>query len=376
MQGVFQKIQEKIFISLILILPFSCFLLTKLDVWHIQGYFAQLLILILYSFHLYSKSKPFAILFLWAGIMTLFYCITTQIFMNQLPILLFLPFFNLVCIAVLFDIITKYAKKETYNTVLKWYPIILVIISIYAILQKLNLDQFFTYFYNPQISKDSIPQVDQVVGTIGNPMHFSHYLAICLPMVFCWKSEFRNTLIMFILLAIILTGTLSGLVIALLLIVFYSFYYKLFSIREICLFLILIVLFLLYKKPGLNLASDSGRFIVWKQYIEVFKEKPITGWGIGIINAFAGRANTVFGGWRHLHNEFYHFTIELGLVGLGIIIWGIVDYFKYFKKDPVGLSINCVFVGFLLCALFGFPAHLWMLSTLGLMAYSYNYLEV
>ncbi len=362
-----QKIQEKTLISLILILPFSCFLFTKLDIWHTQGYFAQLLILILYSLHLYSKSKPFATLFLWSGIMTLFYCITTQVSNKQLPILLFLPFFNFVCMAILFDIITRYAKKEIFETILKWYPIILLIMCIYAILQKLSLDQFFTHF-----NTKGLP--DEIVGTIGNPMHFSHYLTICLPMTFCWVNKYRNALILLILFAISLTGSLSGLLISLILITFYSFYHKLFSKREICLFLTLVVLFLLYKRPDPRFFSDSSRIAVWKQYLEVFKEKPITGWGIGIINALSNKEGITFR-WRHLHNEFFHFTVELGLVGIGLIIWGIVDYFKRLKKDTVGLSINCIFIGFLLCSLLGYPVHLWLLSTMGLSAYSYNYLD-
>jgi O-antigen ligase len=362
------KIFSQIFISLILALPFSCFLFTKLDIWYTQGYFAQLLILVLYSLHLYKKSKPFGVLFLWVGVMTIFYCISTQVSTKQLPILLILPFINLICIAVLFDIITKYVKKENYITILKWYPIILLVLSVYAILQKFSLDQFFQHF-----NTAGLP--DEIVGTIGNPMHFAHYLTICLPMVFCLVTKYRNPLILLILFAISLTGSLSGLIIALLLIGFYQYHYRLYSIREICLFLTLVVLFLLYKRPDIGFVSDSGRIAVWREYLDIFKEKPITGWGIGIINAMASKKDSILYSWRHLHNEFYHFTIELGLVGLGIIIWGIVDYFKHFKKDSIGLSINLVFIGFLLCSLFGYPAHLWVLSTLGILAYSYNYLD-
>ena len=32
-------------------------------------------------------------------------------------------------------------------------------------------------------------------------------------------------------------------------------------------------------------------------------------------------------------NEFYHFGIEIGIIGVVIIIWGITDYYiRFFKK--------------------------------------------
>lgn len=361
-----RQVLQKVIIGLILIAPFSNFLFTKLDIWYTQGYFVQLCILTLFGIRLYLKSKPFGMLFTWAGLLTLSYCVATQVSVKQLPILLFLPFFNLVCIAVLFDTITSFAKKETYETILKWYPIILLVVSVYAILQKLNLDQFLTHFNTKYFP-------DQVVGTMGNQMHFSHYLTICLPMLFCWVNKYRNPLIVLVLFAMVLSGSFSGLLIAIVLIITYSFYNRLFSNREICLFLTLVVLVLLFKRPDLGFISNSGRYAIWEQYLNVFKDKPITGWGIGIVNALASKEGAFYG-WRHLHNEFFHFTVELGLVGLGIIVWGIVDYFKRMKRDPISISINLVFVAFLMCSLFGFPAHLWVLSTLGLLAYSFNYL--
>jgi len=364
---------DKLFLILILGVSFANFLFFSIDLWHGQGRFVQLGIMVFYFLHLFKKSKPLACLFLWSGLLTSFYFY--KIFENtkQYPLNLFMPFFNFFVMIILFDLITKHIKKETYEKILKYLPIVLLVIFTYSILQRLNLDQFYKPFNAISYKTDFI------IGTTGNAFHLGQYICILLPCIFLLKQPFNKLGILFSLFIIIMTGSASSLIIALLVILFYSIFYPIFNKKEIILSILIIFLILLWeynsiKNIIINFTFSSGRFAIWKKYIPIFSEKPITGWGFGVINALSQKQE--FLGWRHLHNEFYHYAIELGLVGLGIIIWGIVDYFKNIKIDKFSLCISCMFLAFCLCSLLGYPSHLWLLSTFGLFAYSYNYLEV
>ncbi len=368
---------DKIFLILIFGVSFANFLFYKVDLWHAQATWVQLGIIVLYFLHLFKKSKPLACLFLWASILTSFYWFTTFQTTKRYPIGLLLPYFNFLCIVILFDIITKYVKRETYEKAIKYLPICLGIVLVYAILQKLNLDQFYNYFCNTVVAF----KYDSVVGTIANPMHFSHYICILLPCLFLLKEPLNKLGILFALIIILLTGSASGLFIALLIILFYSIFFKIFNRKEMLLCSLAVILLIICKYKTFfgilhNYTFDSGRFAIWKEYIPIFQKKPITGWGFGIVNAYASKMSQI--GWRHLHNEYYHFAVELGLIGLGLILWGIWDYFKRFSiivKDKTNVVMVSMFLAFCLTSLFGYPSHLYMLALFGLISYSFLYLE-
>jgi len=359
-------------------LPFSAFLIPRLDIWHAQGYYAQTAILIFYCYHLYKKNKPFAILFGWVGLLTSYLFINVQIQTKQLPILVFLPFFNFLCIVILFDVLTTYVNKEFFNKFIKYFSIPFLIILVYSVVQQLGLDQFYRSI---DLSLRTVNN-NEVVGIIGNPMHNSHFIVICLPVLFMFKGWVRKLLILFTLFVILLTRSSSGFILALVVILFGQLFLKIFNWKEIILGIILGLIVGVLKFHSLDDAIkhftfSSGRFEVWKNYIPVFIKKPLTGWGLGVINELSLQKQ--FFNWRHLHLEYYHFAVELGLIAVGIAFWGIVDYFRKFKsavKDDVTVVMASMFLGFLLTSLFGYPMHLWILSVLGITAYSYLYIGV
>ena len=364
---------SNVFLIIICFLPFAhllSFATTKVDIWHAQGYFLQLGILVLYFLHLFKRSRPLSLLLLWAGLSTFYYWIYFHITLNQYPTFVFLPFFNFLCLVILYDLIIHYLNKDIFLKLIKYLSFSVGLILIYCVLQKLNLDQFYKSL-NPAVEKDT------VVGTIGNSMHLSHYLAIALPLFLIYKGEIRKLLILFCLFAIFLTGSISGLFIALIVLIFYSFFERVFTLKEIALLGLLAVLVFVFKfhnlKNILENLSSSGRIDIWKKYYLVFKERPITGWGLGVVNGLAQKKE--FLGWRHLHLEIYHFAVELGLISVGLIIWGIIDYFKRLQKDKAGLIMASVFLGFLIASCFGYPCHIWLMASLGIISYSYNYLE-
>lgn len=355
------------------ILPFSNFFLKqKADIWHAQGYFLQFGILLLYCLKLFKRSKPLACLFFWAGLVTLANFINITFATKHYPIVIFFPFFNFLCGVILFDLITEYLTPELYRMLLKSLAISIALVVGYCILQKLSLDQFF----HTIDGMGGIDKKDAIVGTIGNPMHSSHYLAMALPVFFLLEKKLCKLAVIVTLAVIFLTGSASGIVIALIALIFYSFFHKVFSIREIILASIAFIIALIWKHPNLSFFGNAGRFEIWQKFYPEFSKKSITGWGLGIVNSFAKQQN--FAGWRHLHNEFYHYSIEIGVIGLGLILWGVVDYFRLFwksSKDKLSVATGSIFLGFTLSSLTGYPSHLFLLASMGILSYSFFYLK-
>ena len=351
-------------------LPFSALIINKVDIWHGQGYYAQLAVLLIYSYHLFKKNKPLSILFGYVGLTTLIQFVSIHIATKQYPVLLFLPFYNFLCIVILFDIITTYCNKDFFYRFIKYFSISFMLVLLYCLVQKLGLDQFYRSIDGAVIGNNK-----EVVGIMGNPMHNSHFIAIGLPVLFILKGWWRKLAIYFALLIIVFAGSTSGLVVSLAVLIFGQIFLRIFNKWEIGIAILLAILFSIFNIHHFNhIFNPSGRIGIWQGYFPIFNEKPIMGWGLGIINELAKQPK--FFQWRHLHFEYYHFAVECGLIAVGLAFWAIIDYFRRFKsaaKDQTTVIMASIFLAFLLTALFGFPMHLWVLSVLGIVSYSYFY---
>ena len=362
----------------LMFLPFCAFLIPKLDIWHAQGFYVQIGVLVFYCYHLFKKNKPLAVLLGWVGILTINQFLNIQIESKQYAILLFLPFLNFLCIIILFDIITTYCNKEFFDKFVKYFNIPFLIVLVYSVIQELSLDQFYRSIDISLKTRNN----NEVVGIIGNPMHNAHFICICLPVLFFLKGWRRKLAILFALAVIGLTRSSSGMLVAIAVIAFGQVFLRIFSKKEIILGILIGLIVSVLKFHSFNDAIrhftfSSGRLQIWANYLPVFIQKPLTGWGLGVVNELARQKQ--FWTWRHLHLEYYHFAVELGLITVGIAFWGIVNYFKKFDlavKDDTTVIMVSMFLAFLLTALFGYPMHLWILSVLGITAYSYLYIGV
>ncbi|MFH1232162.1 MAG: O-antigen ligase family protein [Planctomycetota bacterium] len=364
------------------LLPFSALIINKVDIWHGQGYYAQGAVLIIYCYHLFKKCRPLSVLFGWVGLFTLFQFVCVQIQTQQYAVKLFLPFFNFICIVILFDVLTTYCNKDFYTRFIKYFSVSFLIVLAYCLIQKLGLDQFYRI-----IGRSQEVNNNQVVGIIGNPMHNAHFIAICLPILFILKGWVRKLAIFFALLMITFTGTSTGLITSVIVLIFAQVFLKIFSKKEIILYSIIGISLVILKypffltkihqffQPDYNF-EKVGRWMRWKDYYPIFLQKPITGWGLGFINEMAKTPQ--FLNWRHVHFEYYHFAIETGLIGVGLAFWGIIDYFRRFKsvaKDETTVIMASMFLAFLLTSFSGYPMHLWVTSVLGITSYSFMYIR-
>ena len=364
-----------LFLILLVGLPWANFLFNKFDIWSAQGLFFQLGILIIFScsFFLKPKSKeirnyPLGTFVLWSGLITLFYWTIYMLKTKQYPIMIFLPFFNLLCVVLFYKLAVEYLTEKDIARILKGLSISVFVVLCYCILQILNLDQFYTAVYDKQgLALGTIGQ-DALVGTIGNATHLAGYLAICQPLFFKknWFNGIALTILWFV---IIMTKSASGLCVALAVLWFWLLLKKQY---KWFLFIIIICLIpvTLYWQRIPEFIDPAGRLSIWKILLKIFKTRPITGWGLGMVRAMNIKEA---GTWSHAHNEYLQVAVELGIVGLGIVVWGIVDYFRRFWKlrnDDLAIKMAEIFFGFCLLGLFLFPAHLFLMATIGILTYS------
>jgi O-antigen ligase len=79
--------------------------------------------------------------------------------------------------------------------------------------------------------------------------------------------------------------------------------------------------------------------------------------------------------WNHAHLEYYQIVLETGLIGLGLLLWCLFDYFKrvFVILDGTTMKLASIFFGFCILGLFSFPAHIWLLASMGMIGYSWFY---
>ncbi len=352
---------------LMVTLPFTSLFIHINNIWVSHGAYFQFGILCLFSFTLVKSLKfimsniPLTSLFLWLGFTTLLFWNMCIVATNQYNFIIFMPFFNLLCFILFYKAIVEYLNELDIDRILRWFSYVVGIILIYCILQLLNLDQF----HKPL----DLRYRDELVGTIGNPAHLASWLAICLPILYYAKTKFRILFIILTWIILLMTGSLSGLGVAILITLFYNSFFGRF---KQCLLTFIILGSLSYialclKGFNWNLfLNNSGRFEFWKSLYPIFAQSPIVGGGFGKIISLNNH-------WKHVHNEFYQIGIEGGLIGLGLAIWCIVEYFKKFVKQErskLQVCLVSIFTAFLMLSMVNFTCHLYLTGILGMFSYA------
>ena len=358
-----------LFLIFFCLLPWGSFFFRQTDLWHSTGQFVQVSILILFCYSFFEKpknvqvlNKPLGSFILWAGLITAYGWITVFSKSQHYPIKIFLPFFNLLCLVLLYKLIVEYLDSVSIERIFKWLKYSVILLLFYCALQYLKLDEFF---------KGMNDIGDQLVGTIGNPMHLAGLLGLLQPLFF--KKSRENILALILLWVLILaTGSATGLVTGLAVMLFWLW----FKNRKVAIvasgvsFVSLIVLHLTYKSFFYN----SDRFRVWNLVCKAVKDKFITGFGLGTYGLSRIGSTGNFN-WQHVHNEYLQAIFEIGIIGLILILWCIWDYFRKFNSLKTDLTIRLASIFFGFCLLSGvmFTAHLFLTSTIAILSYASLY---
>ena len=363
----------KYLITIILCLtPFGHFLLNKCDIWHSQGFIFQIGVLILLCYSFFEKpkrqvvNKPLGVLFAYMGLTTAIICYITLATTRRYAVLIYQPLFNFLTFVIFYKVTTEYLTPKDINNILKWMSLSVGLVLIYCVVQIFNLDPFYRPLSSPIGTKQ-----DFLVGTIGNSTHLAGYLAMCQPLFFK-KGWYNYLALALIWIIIFMTSSASGLIVGLSILIFWLYMNKQYKYIGL-LSLLLVVPFIIYRNHIAEFFSFNHRLEYWGILMQRWTLNPIFGSGLGILNAWKINPQTTI--WRHAHLEYLQVMVELGIVGLGLVIWGIIDYYKRFIKSD--LRIVSIFTGFLILCLFNFPCHLWLLASIGMVGYSFPYaLEV
>ena len=358
---------DKLLIVFFCLLPWGHLFFRQVDIWHGQGQFVQVGILVLCACSFFEKpkyvqilNKPLGSFILWAGLLTSYYWIVNFSKTQHYPVKIFFPFFNLLCAIWLYKLIVEYLDREKIEKIFKYFKYSILLVLFYCVLQYLNLDQFFKWLDHP------LGDIDALVGTIGNQSHLAGLLAIVQPLFFSKKREDILSLVL-LWLVIFLTGSASGVIFGFGVLLFWLFF-KNFKLA-IDLSIVGIIALVFFIKTHGSFFNPTGRLEIWATAFGKFKTQAITGTGIGSFGLLNIQQQ---GTWRHLHNEYYQVAFELGIIGLVLLIWCVIDYFKKFNiiKTDLTIKLASMFFGFCLLSSLNFVGHLWQTSIIAIFAYA------
>ena len=212
---------------------------------------------------------------------------------------------------------------------------------LFIVLTKALISTYSTPVWTDSLYLDPIPFMKYLLDGIKHRTYLSLNLAISLLLLFYLASEYKKMRwsvlflsISFILISALTYGRISILIVTVLAL-FSNLNLWLKSRKSITLVFLsfvvgLIVLISLFH-PRLNAvkentSEDMPRFLLWANAIELVKEKPVFGYGIGDARKVFNQKNDsetgspVAGKNLNAHNQFIDFQLESGLIGVLLFI--------------------------------------------------------
>ena len=351
-------------------LPFSHFIFRPgLDLWHSQSLWAQGCVLTLFGLSYMghpqreTKNAPLGAWIIWISLLALHGFTMTTVTHKVYPLVMLPSLLHWMVIVMFYQAALRSLDSMTVKRLLKAIAYAGLLVMAYCVLQLLNLDQFFSDLGGKKTVN--------MVGTIGNPSHLGSYLALLIPIF--WLQEKRRWKVAAAAAAILCVISHSaGAIIALAggALFYVCYRHPKQRVKALSLAFVALIGVLIF---GREFISFNGRIEPWQEFYKFFQQRPITGLGTGFIFEIAKEPKLeIMRGWRHVHNEYFQVAIEQGLIGLGILIWGLVAVFKKFLSAPkTGLSIclASILVIMAINSLVNFTGHLWIIGSIPLLAY-------
>lgn len=345
----------------------------NLHIWLAQGAWTQTLVMTMFTLTFWQKpirdirNIPLGVLHFWVGLTVAFICFKSQMG-GRYNITTFLPYFNLLCGLIFYKCLTEYLTKEQFLKIVEILRYTVIATLIFSTMQVFTVFPFYKFLAATQWHRNN-----PVFGFIGNGTHLSGFLAMCISL-FLIKVKRENVLaVILTFLLMCFTGTnrndpaISGFIIALAVLTF--FYKKNWQLLSTTYFLIFIGLIVFSSYFPKDFFTDSGRFVAWKYWWNVFiNTSPLWGIGLGSIGLIAPK--TPYPQLFHMHLEYFHYAIEIGIIGVFLIINVIVDFLNKTAESREQLALKSVVFGFLVSCLFTYPSHLWLVSFWAIFFYS------
>ena len=183
-----------------------------------------------------------------------------------------------------------------------------------------------TYF----LVRNLYPGITDQIGRNGFYITVGISILYCQVIISNWKSNrYKYAQLLFLFLALLLTGKRGHLLANLMVIVFISAIYSKYRNKNFILkiiktvFILVFITFLLViifpeaAAPFMRFIArqggdqSSGRFVLFSYALDMFKQKPILGWGPGTFSNLFGIGN---------HNVYLQLLSENGLVGFTLFV--------------------------------------------------------
>ena len=261
---------------------------------------------------------------------------------------------------IYFLIINNINHKTEFDSLIHLFFINATIIAIYALLQYYGFDPF-------------LRELSAITSTIGQKNWVSNYLALIFPIIFSYfllENIKKNKLYYYLLLSIIYAtlmicqsrGIWISIVCTFLIGIFLIYKYKIFDVFKknkkwvtliILTFLLITIIYstdnplnksaITVPQRALSTFDEQDlslnyHLLTWKTTINMIKDKPLFGSGIGTfkIKYLQYQANFIqekpnyiryITNSKEAHNEYLQMGAELGLLGLGVFTF--IIYFLY-----------------------------------------------
>ena len=308
------------------------------------GFFAVLLgVSLLLSLKFKFKKIPlfFPIsIFLCFGFISVFYSIDKLT--SSREFIRILSIFSIYSLSF-FLIKTKKAFKTLINVILI-SSLIPVILGIYQ------------YSFHKGMTSDISGFSNRIYGTFAHPNSFAIYLLIILSILLFYFFYTRKLLfgvgVLFLSLLLCLTySRIAWLGFILIIFIIGMLKYRKLLLTSLC---ILLLVYLIIPSVSLRInelfeldpyGSVVWRIKLWKDMTEVFKEKPIQGFGIGTFNVLTENIRGVKFGSTDAHNDYLKISVELGILGLISYLFLIFNLLKILWQRYIkGTSDKLIFL--------------------------------
>jgi len=270
-----------------------------------------------------------------------------------------IPTFNMVLGFIMLKVIIENIDREQVLQLSRLVCYVTAIISVHMILQKFDVMQVYgreAVYNGTHTGKNYTGWLanNRVISFIGNPMLAGSYVALASHFNLLFNEKKHYIFYVLGLGACIATMTTSSLLtFVVMMMIFLLVYYRKIGIP----LLVLGTLGGLMAFKHSEFISSSHRVEIWKKAIKGWWEVPYTGAGLGSfrIQKFVDITGTQ---WWQAHSEPLQFLFETGLIGLGIIFWVLVDFFKKITLDREVFIFTLIIFGGLVNSFFSFPLHI------------------